>query len=56
MKRTWHYMSWIRKSPRGEIVKTYAFADGHVERLWCPDNDFKALEKKRAFLAQTAKE
>jgi hypothetical protein len=43
-----------RKSPRGEFVKTYAFADGHVDRLSSPDNNFTALEKRRGFLAQSA--
>lgn len=43
-----------RKSPHGGFVKTYAFADGHADRLWSPDNEFAALEKKRGFLTQTA--
>ena len=45
-----------RKSPRGEFVKSYAFADGHVDRLWSPDGDFSALEKKRGFLSQPARD
>ena len=43
-----------RKSPRGDFIKVYAFADGHVDRLWSPDNDFTSLEKKRGLFAQTA--
>jgi hypothetical protein len=44
-----------RQSPDGEFVKTYAFADGHVDELASPDDDFAALEKQRGFLVQPAK-
>ncbi|MGO8699683.1 MAG: hypothetical protein ACLQVY_18440 [Limisphaerales bacterium] len=36
-----------RKSPRGDFIKIYAFADGHVDRLWSPEDNCTALEKKR---------
>ncbi len=39
------------KSGRGEFFKTYAFVDGHAERLLSHDNDFSAVEKTRGFLA-----
>jgi hypothetical protein len=42
------------KSGRGEFIKMYAFVDGHVDRLFSPDNNFSAVEKKRGFLAQAA--
>jgi len=44
-----------RKSPDGEFVKAYAFADGHAEMISCPDHDFAAMEKQRGFLVQPAK-
>jgi hypothetical protein len=44
-----------RKSPRDGFLKVYAFADGHVDRLWAPDDNFTTLEKKRGLLAQTSK-
>jgi hypothetical protein len=42
------------KSGRGEFVKMYAFVDGHVDRLFSPDDNFTAVEKRRGLLAQTA--
>ena len=44
-----------RQSPDGKFVKIYAFADGHVELISSPDNDFAALEKQRGLLVQPAK-
>jgi hypothetical protein len=44
-----------RKSPRGDFIKVYAFANGQVDRLRSPDNNFTALEKKRGLWARTDK-
>jgi hypothetical protein len=44
-----------RQSPDGSFVKVYAFADGSVQVLSSPDDDFAALEKQRGFLIQPAK-
>ena len=44
-----------RQSPDGTFVKAYAFADGHSQLVNSPDADFTAMEKKRGFLVQPAK-
>lgn len=35
-----------RRSPKGDWVKTYGFADGHVESHTEPDNNFDGWEKQ----------
>jgi RNA polymerase sigma factor (sigma-70 family) len=35
-----------RRSPTGEWVKTYSFADGHVESQSVPDGNFEAWERQ----------
>jgi hypothetical protein len=44
-----------RPSPDGKFVKIYAFADGSVQLLSSPDDDFAALEKQSGLLVQPAK-
>jgi RNA polymerase sigma factor (sigma-70 family) len=44
-----------RPSPDGKFVKVYVFADGSVQLLSSPDDDFAALEKQSGFLVQPAK-
>ena len=43
-----------RPSPDGKFVKVYAFADGSVQLLSSPDDDFAALEKQSGLLVQPA--
>jgi hypothetical protein len=44
-----------RPSPDGKFIKVYAFADGSVQLLSSPDDDFAALEKQSGLLVQPAK-
>lgn len=44
-----------RPSPDGQFARVYAFADGHVEAISSPDDDFAATEKQRGFLVRPAK-
>jgi hypothetical protein len=44
-----------RKSPDGKFVKIYALADGSVQLVSSPDDDFTTMEKKFGFLVQPAK-
>ena len=44
-----------RRSPDGKFVKIYALADGRVQLVSSPDDDFTAMENKFGFLIQPAK-
>jgi hypothetical protein len=44
-----------RRSPDGKFVKIYALADGSVQLVSSPDDDFTAMENKFGFLIQPAK-
>jgi RNA polymerase sigma factor (sigma-70 family) len=44
-----------RPSPDGKFVKIYALADGSVQLVSSPDDDFTTMEKKFGFLVQPAK-
>ena len=44
-----------RPSPDGQFAKVYAFADGHVEAISSPDDDFAAAEKQHGLLVQPGK-
>jgi prepilin-type processing-associated H-X9-DG protein len=43
-----------RQLASGKFVKTYAFADGHAEKISSPDNNFAAVEKQRGLLIRPA--
>jgi RNA polymerase sigma factor (sigma-70 family) len=43
-----------RPSPDGKFVKIYALADGSVQVLSSPDDDFAAVEKQRGYRVQPA--
>jgi RNA polymerase sigma factor (sigma-70 family) len=44
-----------RPSPDGKFTRAYALADGHVQSVSSPDDDFAAMEKKFGFVVQPAK-
>ena len=44
-----------RPSPDGKFLKVYALADGSVQLVSSPDDDFAAMEKKFGYLVQPAK-
>jgi hypothetical protein len=44
-----------RQGGHGRFVRAYAFADGHADLIYSPSEDFTALEKRRGFLIQPAK-
>jgi hypothetical protein len=44
-----------RPSPAGKFLKVYALADGSVQLVSSPDDDFATMEKKFGFLVQPEK-